>query len=213
VCADGAGRVLILQESPSRVEVLDPPAHRVVATIDLEAPGRDALARSWVDTEGSHGEGAVCLPRGHLLVAKEKDPPALIEFGPQGAHPLGWSRGGALASGEAWPVEPGHHHYLPLAVWQPDAELEAACKDFSDLEVGPDGHLYLLSDQSESIARLADLPPAGGAATCSAVWRLRPLKGKPEGLAFTPNGRTIVAFDTPKARHNLALFDPPIAVP
>ena len=213
VCADGAGRVLVLQESPSRAELVDPLARRVLASIELAAPGGDAVARSWVDADGSHGEGAVCLPDGHLLVAKEKDPPALIEFGPGGARPLGWRRGGALGPGEAWPVEPGDHRYVPLAVWQPDAALEAACRDFSDLEVGPDGHLYLLSDQSGSIARLADLAPSGGTATAPAVWRLRGLKGKPEGLAFTRSGRAIVALDTPKARENLALFDPPIAAP
>ncbi|HEY4753262.1 MAG TPA: hypothetical protein VIH37_08260, partial [Candidatus Limnocylindrales bacterium] len=144
VCADGAGRVLVLQESPSRAELVDPLARRVLASIELAAPGGDAVARSWVDADGSHGEGAVCLPDGHLLVAKEKDPPALIEFGPGGARPLGWRRGGALGAGEAWPVEPGDHRYVPLAVWQPDAALEVACRDFSDLEVGPDGHLYLL---------------------------------------------------------------------
>ncbi|HEY4754373.1 MAG TPA: hypothetical protein VIH37_13905, partial [Candidatus Limnocylindrales bacterium] len=61
--------------------------------------------------------------------------------------------------------------------------------------------------------RLADLAPSGGTATAPAVWRLRGLKGKPEGLAFTRSGRAIVALDTPKARENLALFDPPIAAP
>jgi hypothetical protein len=39
------------------------------------------------------------------------------------------------------------------------------CADFSDLEIGPDGRLYLLSDQSASIARLDDLPPEGGKAS------------------------------------------------
>ena len=44
-----------------------------------------------------------------------------------------------------------------------------------------------------------------------ATWRLGHLDGKPEGLAFTPNGRAIVGLDTRKARHNLVLFEPPIA--
>jgi hypothetical protein len=33
----------------------------------------------------------------------------------------------------------------------------------------------------------------------------------PRGLAFTPNGRAMVALDTRRARHNLMLFEPPIA--
>jgi hypothetical protein len=153
----------------------------------------------------------VFLPDAHLLVAKEKDPPALIEFGPPGATPLGLARGGALAPGAPWPIEPGDHRYVPLAVWWPDEALVAACADFSDLEIGPDGHLYLLSDRSDSIARLSDLPTTGGTVTALATWRLGNLKGKPEGLAFTPNGRALVALDTRKARHNLILFEPPIA--
>jgi hypothetical protein len=213
VCADGAGRVLLLQESPPRTEFIDPLARRVVASIALDIPGHDALARSWADPAGSKGEGAVLLRGGHLLVAKEKDPLALIEFGPPGAAPMGLSRGGALLAGEAWSVAPGDHRYVPLAVWQPDEALEKACADFSDLEVGPDGHLYLLSDRSGAIARLGDLPASGGTVSALATWRLGELDGKPEGLAFTPNGRAIVGLDTRRARHNLVLFEPPIATP
>jgi hypothetical protein len=39
------------------------------------------------------------------------------------------------------------------------------------------------------------------------------VKGKPEGLAFTPNGRALIALDTREARENLVLFEPPIAAP
>jgi hypothetical protein len=182
-----------------------------VASITLDIPGEGDLARSWADPGGSHGEGAVFLPDGHLLVAKEKDPLALLEFGPPGAAPMGLSQGGALAPGEAWSIGPGDHRFVPMAIWRPDKALEKACEDFSDLEVGPDGHLYLLSDKSDSIARLSDLPAGGGTVTALATWRLGELDGKPEGLAFTPNGRAIVGLDTRKARHNLVLFEPPIA--
>jgi hypothetical protein len=211
VCADGAGRVLILQESPTRTELIEPPTRRVIASISLEVPGDDELARSWNDPASSHGEGAVFLSGGHMLVAKEKDPSALVEFGPEGEAPTGLARGGALAPGTAWPVEPGDHRYVALAVWWPDKDLSLACEDFSDLEIGPDGHLYLLSDKSDSIARLPDLVPPGGKVGPLATWHLGDLDGKPEGLAFTPNGRALVALDTRKARHNLILFEPPIA--
>jgi hypothetical protein len=153
----------------------------------------------------------VFLPSGHLLVAKEKDPSALIEFGPPGATPVGLTLGGALVAGAPWEIEPGDHRYVALSVWWPDEALHEACADFSDLEIGPDGHLYLLSDRSDSIARLSDLPAMGGRVTGLATWQLGDLDGKPEGLAFTPNGRALIALDTRKARHNLMLFEPPIA--
>ena len=211
VCADGTGRVLLLQEWPPRTELIDPATRRVAASVALEVPGDDRIARSWSDHRSSHGEGAVLLARGHLLIAKEKDPSVLLEFGPPGEAPIGFSRGGGLPPGEAWAIGPGDHRYVPLAAWSPDTALAKACADFSDLEIGPDGHLYLLSDKTSSIARLSDLVPAGGTVSAAATWRLGDQGGKPEGLAFTPNGRAIVGLDTRKARHNLVLFEPPIA--
>ena len=211
VCADGAGRVLLLQESPARAELVDLAASRVVASIELAVRGRDKLARSWSDPKGSRGEGVVLLRGGHLLVAKEKDPRALIEFGPAGARSRGLAPGGALAAGARWPIAPGGHRYVALAAWWPDKALAKACGDFSDLEVGPDGRLYLLSDQSASIARLERLERGGGTAALAAVWRMKGLDGKPEGLAFSAAGRPIVALDTRKARRNLVLLEPPIA--
>ena len=211
VCADGAGRVLLLQESPARAELIDLDASRVVASIELVVQGRDELAESWKDPDGSRGEGAILLRDGHLLVAKEKHPAALIEFGPAGERSRGFSRGRALAGGAAWPIENGEHRYVPLAIWSPDKALRQCCDDFSDLEIGPDGNLYLLSDKSESIARLADLRPGGGDASWTAWWNLDELDAKPEGLAFAPDGRAIVALDKRKRRNNLVVLEPAIA--
>jgi hypothetical protein len=202
----------MLQEAPPHVELIDFGASRAVASVDLVMSARDSLARSWAQPKGSGGEGVVLLRGGHLLVAKEKKPPALIEFGPSGSSPRGLARGGALANGARWPIPEGRHEFVALSVWFPDRLLTSVCEDFSDLEVGPDGHLYLLSDKSAAIARLDDLRPRDDTARCTAIWQLPKLTGKPEGLAFTPEGRAAVALDTCKARHNLVLFDPPIAV-
>ena len=218
ICADGAGRVLLLQESPARVELVDPAAGRVVVSIDGEIPADHPLADSWADPAGSRGEGAVFLSNGHLLIDKEKDPSAFIEFGPAGGpaagvRAAGAAKGPALATGAAWPVEPGRRTFVLLAAGEPSRRLAGTCKDLSDLEVGPDGRFYVLSDQSASVARLADLDPADPVARSEATWELPYLDGKPEGLAFTPGGRAIVALDTRKARRNLVLLDPAIAAP
>jgi hypothetical protein len=98
-----------------------------------------------------------------------------------------------------------------LASWLPDKTLAKTCADFSDLEIGPDGCLYLLSDKSYTIARLDDLPPGGGAAALLDAWRLGNPDGKPEGLAFTAQGRAVVGLDTRKPRRNLLLLEPAIA--
>ena len=91
----------------------------------------------------------------------------------------------------------------------PTKTLAKNCADFSDLEIGPDGRLYLLSDQSCTI--LDDLPAGGGTAALLNAWRLGEMDGKPEGLAFTAEGRAIVGLDTRKPRRNLVLLDPPVA--
>jgi hypothetical protein len=211
VCADGLGRVLLLQETPPRVELVDPKALTAVASIDLAVEGRGEIARAWSDPKGSRGEGMVLLRGGHLLVAKEKKPAALIEFGPPQSRSRGLVRGGALAEGERWPIKKGHQRFVALAIWLPDNALTKTCADFSDLEIGPDGCLYLLSDQSSTIARLDGLPAGGGTAALLHAWRLGDLDGKPEGLAFTAEGRAIVGLDTRKPRRNLVLLEPAVA--
>jgi hypothetical protein len=211
VCADGAGRILILQENPPRVELLDWEGRTVVTRIALEIPDGHPLHDSWVDAEGSQGEGAAFMRNGHLLIAKEKDPPAFVEFGPAGDEPSGFGPESALRAGERWPTDDGDRVFVPLAVWNPSVKLAANCEDFSDLEVGPDRRLYLLSDKSQSIARVGDLIIGDPVARANKVWDLPKLDGKPEGLALTRNGRAIVALDTTKAKENLVLLEPPIA--
>lgn len=211
VCADGLGRVLLLQETPPRVELIDSKALKVVASIELAVEGSSEIAQAWSDPEGSRGEGMALLPGGHLLIAKEKKPAAFIEFGPPHSESRGLVRGGALADGERWPIKKGRHRFVALASWLPDKTLAKTCADFSDLEIGPDGCLYLLSDKSSTIARLDDLPPGGGVAALVDAWRLGDLDGKPEGLAFTAQGCAVVGLDTRKPRRNLVLLEPAVA--
>ena len=211
VCADGGGRVLLFQEAPPRAELVDLDASRVVASVILRFEGRSQLARSWLSPNGSRGEGAVLLPGGHLLIAKEKDPAAFIEFGPRGARSRGLKRDNALPGGAVWPVATGKQTLVACAVWVPDKTLTKTCADFSDLEIGPDGWLYLLSDKSQSIARVAPLVVGEDDVDADEIWPLPTLDGKPEGLALTRSGRAIVALDTKVARENLVLLDPPIA--
>jgi hypothetical protein len=77
-----ASGALCCSRKHPRVELIDPKALKVVASIDLAVEGRGEIAQAWSDPKGSRGEGMVLLPGGHLLVAKEKKPAALIEFGP-----------------------------------------------------------------------------------------------------------------------------------
>ena len=64
VCADGLGRVLLLQETPPRVELIDPEALKVVASIDLAVEGRGEIARAWSDPRGRGAKERCYCPAG-----------------------------------------------------------------------------------------------------------------------------------------------------
>lgn len=210
VAVDGAGGVLLVQEHPNHATFIHAPTRRVVARFILEVPegtGMSDLRRSWDDPEGSHSEGAVLLRDGHLLVAKEKDPSALIEFGPAGDAPRGFGPGRWQPLGQPWHTGQGDVTLTALAVWYPDAAFRRACPDISDASVGILGNLVLLSDQGQVVAVVTPRPPgpdpASGQFGADALLRLRGVREKPEGLAILPNGDVLIACDRKKVGENL----------
>ena len=76
---------------------------------------------------------------------KEKNPAAILEFGPAGAAPVGWRRGGPTVA----PV-PGDAVMTVLTTWWLGEELATWLPDISDATIGPDGCLYLVSDQGQT---------------------------------------------------------------
>ena len=140
ICADGAGRFALLQESPARM-VLIAVDGASLGSIDLHVPREHPLGPSWRDPDGSRGEGILLLANGHLLVAKEKDPPAFLEFGPTGSPPSGVSSTTVLKAGASWPGPEGDVTFEPLAAWMLDDRLADACHDVSDLERPRRSHL------------------------------------------------------------------------
>jgi SdiA-regulated len=187
VAVGSDGRILLLRESPPALMRLDEGGVSVERTLRGEV-GDDP---GWLAVRGeesnSLGEGLALGPGGELVLAKEKRPSALLE---------------ARLTDAAVILE---RHWL-LA---PSLAEEMA--DVSDLAFGPDGRLYLLSDQSSTIARL----PAGWRdateVEAESVWRLPGEIEKAEGLVVLPDGRALVAVDRKKAKHNLFLLEPPLA--
>jgi hypothetical protein len=206
ISADGLGRMRCFKKH-LRVSNSSTPRRQKWSRRSISrSRGAAKIAQAWSDPEGSRGEGMALLPGGHLLVAKEKKPSAFIEFGPSKSQSQGLAYGGALADGGRWPIKKGHHRFVALAIWLPDKTLAKTCAEFSDLGIGPDGCLYLISDKSSTIARLDALLPGGGAASLLDAWRLGDLDGKPEGLAFIAQGQAVVGLDRRKARRNLVLL-------
>lgn len=181
VAVDDEGKVVVLSED-GEVIVFDAKLEKRVggAPIDVAAVRKTI---GGADDNNSQGEGIVLLGHGHVLVANEKLPPALVELGPAGEAPLGFTRGAAVGAFEA------PSKLVPLA-WWPFADL-AALPDVSDLALAPDGSLWALTQEGRRLVRLEDRI-APGTPAVKGVQRVElPAELKTaEGLAFA--GRDLV---------------------
>ena len=179
IAFDDAGLCWVLQEDPATVTVIDLAKGVVRRTFRLELPAGHPLADAWNTKPNARGEGLFLLPNGHVLVAKQKSPAALIEFAPAGEVPTG----ARLGPRE---LPPGATEVLvATAYWLLDAS------DVNDLAPGAGGSLWALSDADHTLCHIAALVPAttpgaAGRAVCSALYPIpEGLGGKTwEGLAF-----------------------------
>ena len=202
--ATGDHTVLVLQEQPANVLHIDLAAPALLGTVRLDVPENHRLREAWLGDRSSRGESLVLAEQGHLLVVKEKDPSAILEFGPPGDAPVGWRRG---TPGVA--PAPADATLTVLATWWLSDRLSKELPDISEATVGPDGCMYLLSDQGSAIARLPDrLDPSGGTVDAEAVWRIAGSPKNPEGLVILADGTPLVGLDTRSPKRNLLRLEP-----
>jgi uncharacterized protein YjiK len=94
-----------------------------------------------------------------------------------------------------------------LSAWDLGGEALARIGDLSDVAIGPDGRIYILSDESRCIARLQPtVPPEGGTVAVDRVWGLPDRLHQPEGLVITDGWDALVATDHTEQRDNLFLL-------
>ena len=206
VAADAVGNVLLAQEDPSRVYVLDPDLARITQILDLDATTDPALAEGWERDENSKVESIVPGPDGQLLVVKEKKPICVAMFAPFTAAPMTLAQLGATTADWTAGLPSGQIGLQAVASW-PAAKSLQRLGDISDAAIGPDGSLFLLSDQSAAIARIDELPAPGEKVAVSEVWEIDGWPDKCEGIAFDAQGYCYVSIDSPKATDNLLVFD------
>jgi uncharacterized protein YjiK len=195
VAGDGAGHVFVLSEAANTITVLDPTLRRIVHTIAFSVPEADPLAQAWKADKNSRAEGFVLLANGHVLVAKEKHPAALVELGPEGSAPEGYRPDLALGD-RAFPLPAGSANKLvALKHWLVKDRDARILTDISDLALDEENRLLLLSDQGRAIARIErQLDPSEAKIDIKAIFALPSTVSKPEGLTFG-QGRPFVATD------------------
>ena len=208
VDSDGTGRVFVLREVPGTVFVFDPALRRLLNVLPLTVEDDPGEARAWEADENSLGEGLLLLRNGHLFVVKEQKPRQLLEFGLAGERAQGL-RGDLLVGGDGefpTPEAPRATFHM-LSAWDLGGEALARIGDLSDVAIGPDGRVYVLSDESRCIARLQPtVPPEGGTVAVDRVWGLPERLHQPEGLVITADWDALVATDHPEQRDNLFLL-------
>jgi uncharacterized protein YjiK len=191
VAADGEGRVFIVSESSAEVVVLAPDLKSHVHTIELDVDaGPDRRARKLLDDENAGPEGIVLLDDGHLLVAKQRDPVLLIEFGPH---------------------DPVGRRMLPLRSWRLRDEDEEEVESVNDLAFDGQGRLHAVSSRSRCIYELR-LGSDEDKVRIAHRWQLpdeiEPGKERrAEGLAFDAQDRPVVAIDSRKPGENAFLLE------
>jgi SdiA-regulated len=209
VDSDGTGRVFVLREVPGTVFVFDPELRRLLHVIALTVEDDPGEERAWLADENALGEGLLLLGNGHLFVVKEDKPRQLLEFGLPGERAQGLHGDLLITDGGRFPTpdEPTATFHL-LSAWDLGGEALARVGDLSDVAVGPDGRVYLLSDESRCIARLQEtVPPESGTVAVDHLWGLPERLHQPEGLVITAAWDVLVATDHAERRDNLFLLD------
>jgi uncharacterized protein YjiK len=208
VDTDETGRVFVLREVPGTVFVFDPGLSRLLRVLRLTVEDDPGEREAWEADENSLGEGLLLLRNGHLFVVKEEKPRQLLEFGLPGELAQGLSGDLLVADSGRFPTpEEETATFHMLSAWDLGGEALERVGDLSDVTVGPDGRVYLLSDESRCIARLQPaVPPESGTVAVDRIWELPDRLHQPEGLVITPGWDVLVATDHAEQRDNLFLL-------
>jgi uncharacterized protein YjiK len=206
---DETGRVFVLREVPGTVFVFDPTLARLLHVLPLTVEDDPGEQRAWEADENALGEGVLLLRNGHLFVVKEEKPRQLLEFGLPGEAAQGLQGDLLIADAGRFPTpEAPTATFRMLSAWDLGGEALARVGDLSDVTVGPDGRVYLLSDESRCIARLQErVPPESGAVEVDRIWGLPDRLHQPEGIVITASWEVLVATDHQEQRENLFLLD------
>ncbi len=193
----------VLQESTGAIFVFNRAMDRILSRTKLDFfPDRyEKSAR----TNNSLGEGFVPLANGRVLVAKEKHPAAIIEFGARDDTAQGYDpRRPPPAQAYTETVRT----LYPLHYWHlPDA-TDQHC-DLSDITHDKEGTLYAISQVCRRIYEFARLDPGDQQVQIVHSWNVSDSIKAPEALVVLAPQVFLLASDVKTLRHNLWLLASP----
>lgn len=218
VFADQSGRLYISNEEMGSIEMFDLKNNRALGQIEFVIPTAEpAMAefkKAWDQDKSSRVEGFIILEDGHILAAKEKNPPALIEFGPPGESAKGFSNGVQATRGQdeisnqllTWPgLEERKIKYEALKIWNPAKDFPPEL-DLSELTLTERGELALLSDRLRKIYIIGDkLAPKEKVFQAIRSVDLVQDMEKPEGLVFVGSNQAVIGLDLKEMKPNIFL--------
>ncbi len=144
-------------------------------------------------------EGILPLRRGHVLIALEAEPPALIEYGPEGDTVVGFTKGDTKLS-EAF-VAPSTTQLVPLAAWTIKSSL-GDC-EYSDLAEDPKGGFYILMKGCMKLVKVEQLKPENSTFKAAEVHSIPSEIYHPEGLNVREDGDFWIGIDIKEKGTNL----------
>ena len=193
----------VLQESTGSIFVFNRAMDRILSRTMLDFfPDRyEKSAR----TSNSLGEGFVPLSNGRILVAKEKFPAAIIEFGAQNDTAQGYDPRRPLSTTAN--IDAVRTLY-PLHYWHLPKSADKHC-DLSDVTLDDDGTLFGISQICRRIYRFAALDPSTEQLQVVQSWHVGSSIKAPEALVVIAPQVFLVASDVKNLRNNLWLLAAP----
>ncbi|BCT68111.1 hypothetical protein [Nitrosospira sp. NRS527] len=225
IAMDGKDTICMLSETRSEISCIDRGLQQDRGSFSLDTSSISDLDSAWQARPNSRGEGMILMKKGHVLVLKEKEPPMLVEFGPEGDAPMGYGPSTFLQAGEAFaglqsvdpdkadqPGQPDRRassqRLVALKTWKFSAHLSDLAKDASEITLGPDGRVYLLSQEGSALIRLERIlkPDENKVGVDQgAYWNLPAGLEKAEGLVIDTHMRPWIGIDI-KQTHKPNLF-------
>lgn len=211
ITTDHKGNLFLLQEASGNIFVFNNELSKLKLLIHLNFD-QYLKGSSYGYEQNSLGEGIILLKNGHFLIAKEKHPIALIEFGPKGDKAYGINKNTILPKEETFSLPKelkGKKSIVfeQLKIWTMGDR--AKC-DASDLTTDSDGYLYVLSQKCKKISIYKSLSVDNNSLKPNHIYDIPRKIKNPEAITLLPNKNIVIGSDRKNKKSNIYLLKRPL---